>query len=120
LPQKTRRSRQIHHFSSWSDGQCVPTVSDMEEPGARPSPRELEVVGCIVEGLSSGEIAERLGVSQRTVHAHVSKSMQKTGTRTRTQLAVHALRAGLVPFEPKDSGPACCRARAGEGEGGQP
>jgi DNA-binding NarL/FixJ family response regulator len=64
------------------------------------SPRELDVVRLIVDGLGNQEIADRLGVSRRTIHAHVANLMRKTNTRTRTQLAVHALRAGIVPLDP--------------------
>lgn len=64
------------------------------------SARELQVVRLLVEGLGNQHIAERLGVSRRTVHAHLSNAMSKTRTQTRTQLAVYALRAGLVPLAP--------------------
>jgi DNA-binding NarL/FixJ family response regulator len=64
------------------------------------SERELQVVRLLVDGLGNLEIAERLGVSRRTVHAHLSNAMGKTGTQTRTQLVVYALRAGLVPLTP--------------------
>jgi DNA-binding NarL/FixJ family response regulator len=62
------------------------------------TPRELEVARLLVDGLSNQAIADRLSVSRRTVHAHLSNAMGKTGTQTRTQLAVFALRAGLVPL----------------------
>lgn len=64
--------------------------------------REIEVIRLVVDGHSNQEIAERLGVSRRTVQAHLANAMNKTGTRTRTQLAVYALRAGLVPLDPND------------------
>jgi DNA-binding NarL/FixJ family response regulator len=68
-------------------------------------PRELEVVRLLVEGLTSQEIADRLGVSRRTVHAHVANAMQRTGTRSRFELAMLALRTGLVQLtEPDDAG----------------
>lgn len=67
------------------------------------SARELEVVRLIVDGLSNREIAERLVISARTVQSHLEAAMEKTGTRTRTQLAVAALRAGLVPLMPQES-----------------
>jgi DNA-binding NarL/FixJ family response regulator len=66
------------------------------------SPRELEVVEQVVDGSTNQEIAARLGVSPRTIHAHVSSAMSKTRTRTRTQLAVYALRAGIVVLSPLD------------------
>jgi DNA-binding NarL/FixJ family response regulator len=64
------------------------------------SARELQVVRLLIDGLGNQQIAERLGVSRRTVHAHLSNAMSKTRTRTRTQLAVYALRASLVPLTP--------------------
>jgi DNA-binding NarL/FixJ family response regulator len=64
------------------------------------SPRELEVVSLLLDGLSNAEIAARLVVSTRTVHAHVSNALRKTGTRSRLQLAVHILRMGVLPLNP--------------------
>jgi DNA-binding NarL/FixJ family response regulator len=58
--------------------------------------REREVVGLVGEGLSNGEIAERLVVSPATARTHVSRSMVKLGARDRAQLVVFAFRAGLV------------------------
>jgi NarL family two-component system response regulator LiaR len=61
--------------------------------------RELDVIRLLVAGLSNQAIADQLGLSARTVQVHVAKAMSKTRTHTRTQLAVYALRRGLVPFE---------------------
>lgn len=63
------------------------------------SDRELQTVSLVVDGQSNAEIGAVMGVSSRTVQAHVASAMRKTGTRTRTQLAVHALRTGLIPLE---------------------
>jgi DNA-binding NarL/FixJ family response regulator len=60
------------------------------------TPRELEVVQLLVDGLSNQEIADRLGRSRRTVHAHVANAMSRTGSKSRTQLVVFALRHGIV------------------------
>jgi DNA-binding NarL/FixJ family response regulator len=76
----------------------------MHDGDACLSPRELDVVRLIVDGLGNQEIADRLEVSRRTIHAHVANAMRKTNTRTRTQLAVHALRAGIVPLDPPTIG----------------
>ncbi len=62
------------------------------------SQRELDVVALVAEALSNIEIALRLGISDRTVQAHVGSACRKTGTRSRTHLAVHALRTGLVAW----------------------
>jgi DNA-binding NarL/FixJ family response regulator len=61
--------------------------------------REIEVVRLLVDGLTNEQIAERLMVSRRTVQAHLSNAMRRTSTRSRTQLAVLALRRGIVPLE---------------------
>lgn len=52
------------------------------------SPRELDVVRLIAEGLSNRQIAERLYLSNGTVRNHISAILEKTGLEHRTQLAV--------------------------------
>jgi DNA-binding NarL/FixJ family response regulator len=66
------------------------------------TPRELEVIRLLVDGLSNQEIADRLGLSRRTVQAHIANAMSRTKRRSRTQLAVFALRHGLVPLGAPD------------------
>lgn len=66
------------------------------------SPRELEVTRLLVNGLSSQEIADELGVSRRTIHAHIASAMRRTATRSRIQLAVFVVRNGLVPLPDGD------------------
>jgi DNA-binding CsgD family transcriptional regulator len=61
------------------------------------SARELEVVKLIAGGATNEEIAERLVISPRTVHSHVNRARRKTGARNRTDLAVIAVQAGLLP-----------------------
>jgi len=71
------------------------------EPVAHPlSGREVAVVRLVVEGLTNRAIATELHVSTSTVQAHVSSGMRKLDARSRTQLAVRALRAGIVPLHP--------------------
>lgn len=70
----------------------------MDIPSALLSTRELEVLALVVEGLENAEIAARLNLSRRTVQSHVSSALRKTGTRSRTQLAVAALREGIIPL----------------------
>jgi pimeloyl-ACP methyl ester carboxylesterase/DNA-binding CsgD family transcriptional regulator len=54
------------------------------------SPREREVLGLITEGLANAEIAERLGLSEKTVRNHVSNLFDKLGVWTRAQAIVFA------------------------------
>ncbi|MGB3237675.1 MAG: response regulator transcription factor [Geitlerinemataceae cyanobacterium] len=60
------------------------------------SPRELEVLKLVVEGLSNIEIAEALFLSPNTVKTHVRGIMNKLAVNDRVQAAVTALRTGLV------------------------
>lgn len=61
------------------------------------SRRELEVLLIICEGRTDREIAERLFISERTVHVHVRKVLHKMGVGSRTRAATIAWQAGLVP-----------------------
>jgi DNA-binding CsgD family transcriptional regulator/tetratricopeptide (TPR) repeat protein len=54
--------------------------------------RELEVLDCLVEGLSDAEIAARLTVSERTVGHHVSAILRKLGVPSRSRAAAAARR----------------------------
>lgn len=60
------------------------------------SPRELEVLGLLVEGLSNQEIADRLIISLATAKTHVRNILNKLAVDDRTQAAVQAMRRGLV------------------------
>ena len=64
----------------------------------RPSltPRQREVLELIVEGLDNAEIASRLGITERTVRAHVSGVLERTGVANRTQAAVAAIQRGWI------------------------
>jgi DNA-binding CsgD family transcriptional regulator len=59
--------------------------------------REVEVLRLTVRGLSNRHIAQRLGVSDRTVGHHLAHVFDKTGRRTRAGAAVFAIEHGLVP-----------------------
>jgi DNA-binding NarL/FixJ family response regulator len=58
--------------------------------------RQREVLTLIAEGLDNAEIAERLGISQRTARAHVSDVLRRLHVTNRTQAAVAALRRGWI------------------------
>jgi DNA-binding NarL/FixJ family response regulator len=62
----------------------------------RLTPRELEIVEAIAAGDSNGDIAKHLNISLHTVKHHLSSVFDKTGTATRLELAVFAIRNGVV------------------------
>jgi DNA-binding CsgD family transcriptional regulator len=70
------------------------------------TPRELEVLGLVIEGLSNHEIARALVVAQRTVAAHLEHILAKLEAPTRTLAAVRAERSGLYVPRPPCTPPA--------------
>jgi DNA-binding NarL/FixJ family response regulator len=60
------------------------------------TPRELEVMSLISEGLHNSEIAARLFVTERTVKFHVSSILAKLGADNRTEAVAIATRRGLI------------------------
>jgi DNA-binding NarL/FixJ family response regulator len=60
------------------------------------TPRELEVLKLLAEGLANKAIALRLGISEHTVKFHVNAVMGKLGAQSRTEAVVRATRIGLI------------------------
>lgn len=79
-------------------------VGREDESGFPESPaltdREREIVALVAEGLTNREIAQRLGVSVRTVETHRANAMRKLHLRTTAELALYAGRAGLIKPAP--------------------
>jgi DNA-binding NarL/FixJ family response regulator len=70
-----------------------------QEPARNLSARESEVLGLVATGLANKQIARRLGISERTVKAHLTAVFQQLGVADRTQAALWA-KEHLPPAEP--------------------
>lgn len=70
-----------------------------EVPAQTFTPRELEIIRLIAEGNSNAEIAKKLFLSVRTVSSHLWRIMNKLEVENRTQVALYAVRTGLVAKE---------------------
>jgi two-component system, NarL family, response regulator YdfI len=60
------------------------------------TPRELEVLGMMVEGWGNKEISARLGISEHTVKFHVASIMGKLNAESRTEAVTAGIRHGLI------------------------
>lgn len=58
--------------------------------------REIEVLACLASGMSNKQVARTLGISIRTVTVHVSNLLRKTGSGSRTEAALWAVRHQLT------------------------
>jgi DNA-binding NarL/FixJ family response regulator len=60
------------------------------------TPREMEVLQLLAEGIPNKAIARRLGISEHTVKFHVNAILGKLGAQSRTEAVVRATRLGLI------------------------
>jgi DNA-binding NarL/FixJ family response regulator len=71
----------------WSAIRCIAEITD----------REREVLALVGQGLSNGEIAQRLVISVATAKTHVARLFAKLEARDRVHLAINAYQNGLTP-----------------------
>lgn len=80
----------------------LPVLSSVTQPvdEANPvqalTPREIEVLGMLAEGLGNKAIARRLSISEHTVKFHVSSIFTKLNARSRTEAVTLGARQGLI------------------------
>ncbi len=75
-----------------------PVLDREVEDGEPLTPRELDVLRLLSQGLPNKSIAAALGISDQTVKFHVAAIYGKLGATNRTDAARRALRLGLIPL----------------------
>ncbi|WP_369200226.1 response regulator [Streptomyces sp. PU-14G] len=93
-PAVTRRL--IAEFAGGGPSKAAPAPQETPPGMSGLTRREREVLGCLGEGLSNAEIADRLTMAEATVKTHVSRLLAKLGLRSRTQAAVLAQEVGIT------------------------
>jgi DNA-binding NarL/FixJ family response regulator len=92
--------RHVARGGEWMDSRAVsselaPAGQPAQPIAAQLTPRELQVLRSVFEGLTNKEIAHRTGVSQSSVKATLQRLFEKTGVRTRAQLVRIAIERSL-------------------------
>ena len=84
--------------SEWSSAlrSAPPTEGGSENRREPLTPREIEVLRLIAEGLGNKQIAARLAISEHTVKFHVGSVFAKVGASTRAEAVVIGARRGLI------------------------
>jgi two-component system response regulator DegU len=91
-------------FEDWLEEEMEKARHLYSEPGSPFHPlsdREMEVLTCVVRGMSNKEIASYLDISHQTVKNHVTSILRKFGVEDRTQAVVYALKRGWVKLVDK-------------------
>jgi NarL family two-component system response regulator LiaR len=101
--------RQVHRGeSSLHPVIARKVLEELSRPSDRPptpdplTPREVQVLQLVAQGLENPEIAERLVISEATVRTHVSNITSKLHVASRTQAALYALREGIASLDNAD------------------
>jgi DNA-binding CsgD family transcriptional regulator len=92
----------IQHYAAWRVLAVYELGGDRRggrggrERGSRVTPRELEIIRHIAEGMTSKEIADKLGTSLKTIETHRQNIFRKLELGNAAQLVRYAIREGLV------------------------
>lgn len=76
-------------------GEAAAEQGEPDDPFARLTPRETEILSLLAEGQSNKAIARNLGISDGTVKLHVKAILRKLGVHSRVEAAVMAVEMGL-------------------------
>lgn len=79
-----------------SAGRPSTVTRDLAEHAQPLTPRELEVLGMLAEGLANKNVAARLGISEHTVKTHVASILAKLDAYSRAEAVAIGVRRGLI------------------------
>jgi DNA-binding NarL/FixJ family response regulator len=97
-------TRLIQHLASEAPQplrEPTPAAQRSVAPPPQPedlTPRELDVLRLVAQGMKNREIAESLSITRATAKDHVQHIIHKLGVSDRTQAVVRAFELGLVPY----------------------
>ncbi|MBV8916361.1 MAG: response regulator transcription factor [Acetobacteraceae bacterium] len=74
----------------------IPGFAEAEPSRPLLTPRELEILTCLGEGMSNKAVARRLGISAHTVKFHLEAVFAKLGATSRAEAVAKGLRRGLI------------------------
>lgn len=74
----------------------VSLIRGDEEGAVKFTPRQMEVLRLVTDGKTNQNIANALGISEKTVEKYLYGIFQKLGVNSRTEVAVYAVREGIV------------------------
>ena len=78
------------------DGSLVPRPDPGDEILTELTPREIQVLQLLAEGLVNREIADRLRISEHTIKFHIGSILGKLQASSRTEAVTRGLRSGLI------------------------
>jgi DNA-binding NarL/FixJ family response regulator len=81
---------------SQGNGSVIPLTPPPAGAGQSPTPREIEVLQLVADGLANREIGQRLFLSEETVKSHVRHLLAKLQARSRAHAVAAGFRRGLI------------------------
>jgi NarL family two-component system response regulator LiaR len=76
----------------------------LPEPLERLSPREKEILPLVAQGFDNKQIGKQLFISEKTAKNYITSIRKKLELANRTQIALYALRNGLIELNPPENG----------------
>jgi DNA-binding NarL/FixJ family response regulator len=96
LTELERALRIVAEGGTYVDPELAAAVTAAREALPSLTPRELQILGLVADGMTNEKVAESLSISPETVQSHVRNAMVKLGAESRTEAVATALRLSLI------------------------